>query len=88
MINGDTKIVVDLINSRIDGVERQIERQIDKLDNKITDKVHNHCLRIRVLEKISTIAKTKMGLASMVISGSVSFAVAIILIFVSKNWWN
>ena len=78
-MNGDTKIIVDLVNNRIDGVERQIERQIDKLDKKVTDKVHNHCIRIRALEALKNLNTGKMSVISAVI------AIGISLFFVILN---
>lgn len=46
-MNGDGKIIVDLINKRIDGVENRIS----DLDERLVDKVHKHCVRIKILEK-------------------------------------
>ena len=85
MMNGDTKIIIDLINNRIDGVERQIERQIDKLDNKLTDKVHNHCGRIKMIEEWKNTTKGKMSLMYAIISGVVAFVVSVILIIIGKK---
>lgn len=61
--NGDTKIIVDLINSRI-----------NRLEDKLTDKVHDHCIRIKALEKLRN-----MGAGGIIVIGIIYSVIKLLI---------